>query len=421
MEKWFFKASIIFLLTFFFFFYGYAVGNLKFPPYKTVKELYNITKSLVKYGEIAPVNRIFAAPKYASREKLIINNPELMMEGYYAFLGWDDVNKRYSAWLFNHSGQHLHTWPLRYEAFDPNGPLNGSDQPHGFIVLSDGTIIVNFDQGDVMARVDSCGEPVWTKEGVYHHSLQKAEDGTIWTWLGEGSSRSQYQYLVNFDPETGATIREIGLVEDIIENMGAESAVFLIRPDYRFKRNGGPDIFHPNDIDVLYSDLSPLFPDFEAGDLLISLKKLNLIAVLDPGELVVKWWSHGPWMWQHDPDFTYDGKISVYNNNTGLGRSEIIKIDPESRKISNDLFEGEVRFYTKHMGKHQYLPNGNVLIVVPEEGRILVVSSTGQMIMEFNNLSERSVKNNVHVENGLWMPLDYFDKFPECSQGIKRE
>jgi len=120
-----------------------------------------------------------------------------------------------------------------------------------------------------------------------------------------------------------------------------------------------------------------MFPMFDAGDLLLSFRTLNLIAIVDPDDSRVIWWSHGPWIAQHDPDFTSDGRISVYNNNTGRGRSEIIKIDPMTREISNDLFHGEASFYTSSMGTHQYLLNGNVLIVVPGEGRILEVTDDG--------------------------------------------
>ena len=420
VAKCLFKASIAFILAIVIFCYGIAVHKWNLPPYNTIQEIYTAAEDLMKFGEVVPKNRLVKIPDDSSREHFVIKNYESMMEGYYIFLGWDDLNKNYSARLYNHNGEHLHTWALDYKALDSDGPLNKSDGPHGFKVLRDGSIIVNFDDGDVLARVDSCGEPVWAKQGVYHHSLQEAEDGSFWTWLGDRTSRGHYHYLVNFDPETGATIKKIGLIEDLIQNMGAESAIFLIRPDYpfeRFEKNPSSlekDLLHPNDIDVLYSDLAPMFPEFEAGDLLISFLKINLVAVLDPDDLLIKWWSHGPWMWPHDPDFLHDGKISVYNNNKDLGRSEIIKIDPQTREISNDLFYGDVRFYSASMGKHQYLPNGNVLIVVPDEGRILVVSSTGQKIMEYNNISA-TVDYNGHVANGLWVPLDYFDKFPECS------
>lgn len=421
MEKIIFKVSLAFLLAVFFFCYGLAVGKLQYPPYKTIDSIHTTVMSIIKFGEVVPQERLVQMPADSSGKIFDIHHQESMMAGYYIFLGWDDSDKRYSANLFNDKGEQLHTWTWDYNELDPDGPLNKSDVPHGFKVLRDGSIIVNFDFGDVMARIDPCGKPIWIKQGVYHHSLQEAEDGSFWTWRGDMTSKSQYQYLVNFDAETGSTIREIALIEDIIQNMGEDSAIFLVRPDYPFikfeKEPDSPDldIFHPNDIDVLYSDLAPSFPQFKAGDLLLSFLKINFVAVLDPDDLIIKWWSHGPWRWQHDPDFLPDGKISVYNNNIHFGRSEIIKIDPQTRQISNDLFQGNIRFYSATMGKHQYLPNGNVLIVVPFEGRILISSSRGQKILEYNNISQKA-GYNAHVENGLWVPSGYFDRFPDCTQ-----
>ena len=164
---------------------------------------------------------------------------------------------------------------------------------------------------------------------------------------------------------------------------------------------------------MLHSDIADRFPDFAPGDLLISLRTLHLVAVLDPNSGHVKWWSRGPWRFQHDPDFTGDGKISVYNNNTGRSRSEIIKIDPSTREVSNELLDGELSFQAGGMGTHQYLPNGNVLIVVPQEGRIIEVSETGEVVFEFNNVV--SEEFNGHVENGAWVPDDFFETLPNCS------
>jgi hypothetical protein len=295
--------------------------------------------------------------------------------------------------------------------------------PHGFAVLPDGSVIVNFDLGDVMARLDSCSEPAWTRSGVYHHSLQVANDGSYWTWRGEGTSQAQYHYLVNFDPKTGATITEIGLIEDIIKPLGPQSMLFGVRPDHDFPhfnktpvKPGQTDLFHPNDIDELSTELAPLFPDFEPGDLLLSFRIIHLVVVLDPNTRRIKWWSHGPWRFQHDPDFTSDGKISVFSNNTGAGRSEIIKMDPTSRTVSNELYDGELEFYTDTMGKHQYLPNGNLLITIPGQGRILELTENGDKVMEFNNLSTSSPKKNVRVQNGVWVPANYFDVLPDCSR-----
>ena len=51
----------------------------------------------------------------------------------------------------------------------------------------------------------------------------------------------------------------------------------------------------------------------------------------------IKWWSHGPWLIQHDPDLRSDGKISVYDNNPDRGSSQILTIDPSTREVFNDL------------------------------------------------------------------------------------
>jgi Arylsulfotransferase (ASST) len=422
IEKWLFTVSLFLVLSVVMFSYGFAVGKREIVPYETIKAFYHMARSIVKFGALVPENRIVPSPGNPSGKVFSVLKSEKMQDGYYAFLLWDQEKISYAAWLYDQKGKKLHKWLLDYKTMDPDGPSGGSVMPHGFSVLADGSILVNYDQGDVLARVDNCGSPLWIRrDGVFHHSLQQAEDGSYWTWRGLKSAYGHYQYLLNFDPTNGKTIREIGLVEDLIQTKGEESLFFCVRPDFPFQRfdnrpSKNEDIFHPNDIDVLYSDLAPLFPDFEAGDLLISLLKINLIAVFDPTDLSVRWASYGPWKHQHDPDFTRDGKISVFNNNTYLNRSEIIKIDPTTMESTNDLFRGNVDFYSDAMGKHQYLPNGNVLIVVPGEGRVVIASPSGETIMEFNNVLKNKPHYNETVLNGIWLPVDYFDTLPQCTQ-----
>lgn len=420
-----FFVSTIFIASLAIFSYGLVVSRFQIWPYAIISEIFNVSKSLVSFGKIIPHGLILEAPADASRQRFAIHRPDLATGGYYAFMGWNEHSEGYAVWLYSTEGELLHTWTWEYKSLDPDGPLNRSDMPHDMAVLHDGSIIVNFDDGDVMARLDACSQLIWTKRGVYHHSLTRAEDGNYWAWRGEGTPISQYHYMEKFDPDTGEMITEIGLVEDIINNSAIASTVFGVRPDFQFSRfeKGPPpieeekyDIFHPNDIDVLYSDLAGKFPDFRAGDLLLSFRNLHLIAVLDPDTKKLKWWSHGPWRFQHDPDFTSDGKISVYNNNSGRHRSEILKIDPLTREVRNDLFSGELNFYTEYMGKHQYLPNGNILVTVPGEGRIIEVTDKGMKVLEFNNVATEFVNHNYQVENGIWLPEDYFKQLPRCSK-----
>jgi hypothetical protein len=415
-----FFASLFFLFAGGIFVFGVAVGNYRMWPFPIMDEMYQVTKMLVKYGRVVPENLLLEPPPDAARERLVVHRPEHLNDGFYAFFGWSDELDGYAGWLYSSTQDILHTWPIDYERLDPDGPSNGSDAPHAVSVLNDGSVLVGFDKGDVLARIDPCGDPIWIREGVFHHSLDHAEDGSFWVWHGTGTAYGHYNLLENFDPITGKTLRALELVDDVIRKSSSAAMAFTVRPDYDFERydkdpeNIYGDLFHPNDIESLDTALADKFPDFKPGDLLLSFRNINLVAVIDGDTGAVKWTGYGPWSLQHDPDFTADGKISVFSNNSFRNRSEIIKIDPKTREASNDLIDGEFKFYTHSMGKHQYLPNGNILIVIPGEGRIAEVTGSGDKVLEFNNVSPISSDYNMHVQDAIWFPQDYFDRVPQC-------
>jgi hypothetical protein len=401
---------------------GFLVEHYKVWPERFLVRVQRVPVSLLKFGTVAPDNLIVSPPAGVSRERLTFHDKSRLMNGYYGLLGWDDERGTYSAWLYRADGELLHTWRLSYWTLDPDGPLNGGDAPHAFWILPDGSFMVSFDWGDVMARVDPCGRPVWTKTGTYHHSLEPADDGTFWTWRGDGSAHGHRQFMVNFDPATGNTLREIELA-DVIRKAGPPAITFGVPADFQFRDSTADDqvndIFHPNDVEPLHAALAGKFPGFAPGDLLISLREVNLVAVIDPHHLSVKWQQQGPWYHQHDPDFLSDGTISVFDNKEERDRSEIVKIDPSTRQISNELRDGGTRFYTASMGTHQYLPNGNVLVVVPDEGRVLELSPGGHRVLEFNNVFRNAPAYNAHIANGMWMPEGYFSTLPSCATGTR--
>jgi len=323
--------SLAFLTTAGIFVYGYSVGRGEVWPYSLIAQVRDAVKSYREFGSVQPKGLLVHPASDAPRKRFVVHRPDLQSKGLYVFLGWDDTSQHYTAWLFDHAGKELFSWVLDYERLDPDGPSNGSDMPQPFAVLPDASLIVGFGSGDLMVRLDACAEPLWTKRGQYHHAVTSAGDGSFWTWRGDGNQYAHYNYIENFDGETGKQITQIGLIEDVIQKLGSASYIFGFRPDYKFKRftkNPAPadDLFHPNDVDVLYADMAQKFPDFEAGDLLLSFSTQSLIVVLDPDTKLPKWWSHGPWLHQHDPDFTDDGTISVYDNNKRGRRSEILRM-----------------------------------------------------------------------------------------------
>lgn len=408
-------ASLIGLASFC---YGYYSRSHEIWPYDTIQLAKSYGKAFREFGMLGPTNRLVKA-KTQSSDLTTVFDPGRVMEGYLIVVGWDQAEGHFTAWLTDRSGNRLHRWTIDYELLDPDGPANGSDAPTGLVALPDGSLILNFDRGDALTRIDRCGRPMWVRNEIFHHEFGSAEDGSLWSWQGAGSAHSQRQTLVNFDPETGETIKSIRLIEDIIAQTGPGSLIFGVRPDYDFidmtedpKTEQEKDLFHPNDVDVLHSDLADEFPDFEAGDLLISLRNLHLVAVIDPDTRAVKWWSKGPWSYPHDPDFTKDGKISVYSNKSHIGRSEIVEIDPVSREFSNDYFYGTLNFHASWGGVHQQLPNGNALVVVPSEGRVVEVDPNGNPVVEFNNRVNETT--NGVLANAVWVPPSFFESLPRC-------
>lgn len=402
---------------------GWALERFKFWPWPVVDSVTEAAQSMVEFGDIVPSGRRMKAPAQAARVRFKIHDPARMQGGYYAIAGWDDGRRHYAAWLYDAEGRMRHTWPIVYDSIDASSPVDSDDSPHGFAVLPDGSIIANFDSGQVMARFDACGKPLWKKDGVFHHLISRAEDGSFWSWRGDDNTAyGHFQYLVNFDGETGATLREIGLIEDVLGDDPAAAILLGVRLDREFRKfDKEPDkrwiddLFHPNDVEELGPGLAPLFPMFAAGDLLISIRRMNLVAVVDGQEHHLKWWSHGPWISQHDADFTADGSISVYNNNTDRGTSEIVRMDPTTREVTQLPSAANAGWYSPFMGRHQYLPNGNVLIVAPGEGRVIERSATGELVIEFNNLPAEGSAFNDHVENGIWLPGDFFEALPSCA------
>jgi hypothetical protein len=244
--------------------YGVAVAHYKIWPFRLIQDSSYAVGSIVRAGEVVPRGRRIQPPDEAARERFTVRDPARIGDGQFVFLGSDDSTHAYSAWLYDTTGRRLHTWRIDYRALDPSGPSSGTDMPHAFQVLRDGSAIVSFDGGDVMARIDACGNPIWIREGIFHHSMTVADDGSVWVWRADGSHYAQYHYLLNFDAETGATIREIGLIEDVIQKLGSQAEVFGLRHDYPFRRvdrdpedRDSFDFFHPNDVDVLSAALAP--------------------------------------------------------------------------------------------------------------------------------------------------------------------
>jgi hypothetical protein len=141
------------------------------------------------------------------------------------------------------------------------------------------------------------------------------------------------------------------------------------------------DVMHANAVEVLTGARAAASPRFKAGQVLISLRELNALAVLDLAGRSVVWATRGPWRAQHDPHFLDNGRLLVYDNR-GAGRdSRILEYDPQTQACPWTYpGNGSPHFSSPVEGRNQRLPNGNTFIVSSRDGVLLEVNEDQEVV-----------------------------------------
>jgi Arylsulfotransferase (ASST) len=289
----------------------------------------------------------------------------------------------------------VHYWPLIED-----GPIDAEvapplrTLPHGVAMLRDGSVIYSLDGGVSLHKKDKCGRTIWALPGEYHHRVTPDEsEKTVWAFRydteGDPSDISKVVQVATAD---GAILKEFSIADIISANPQIDILELRrLHPEDIGGNDKGQvgrwmtDPVHLNDADPLPQALADKFPMFAPGDLLVSAREINLLFVLDPATLAIKWWQIGATIRQHDGDWSPDGHLSVFNNRTTRGYSEITTIDPATFATSVAVDGRSIDFYARRRGDHQRLPNGGWLIASAQQGRIIEMSPQEDIALEFYN------------------------------------
>ncbi len=322
--------------------------------------------------------------------------------------------------LIRRDGTIIAKWPVSFSKIFPdtshltNPPTTDWNiDIHGALALPDGSVVFNFEYAGLV-KLDQFGNVVWVVARETHHSVVLAEDGGFWVAGSRHHPKGSDSPFPPFEPpfrenmifkvsQNGKILSEIS-VPGIFYDNNLEALLTSNGKRFTLDRFSRIDeIVHLNKIQELSSDIASNFPMFEAGDLALSLRKYNLIMVMSPKTGKIKWWKIGPWIRQHDPEFTPDGKIIVFNNNTyrtAFGKqpnyqkslitiprvSNIIEFDP-----TNDTYKviyggnNEQRMLSVIRGKVEVTQNGGLLITEFEGGRVFETDNKGRIIWEYIN------------------------------------
>jgi hypothetical protein len=336
--------------------------------------------------------------------------------------------------LVDLSGQVVNRWPADLFGIWPHPdhifPAKNipADDFHyhtqGMWLYPDGTVVFNFaEKGTV--KLDRCGKVIWTVDRMTHHAVTPAPDGSVWIPV-KGDVRRIPDKLLFPGISRERLLSSDGWYEDRLLKVGADGhmerelsvlqALFdagLEQQLFDAAQINAMDPTHVNDIELVTATLAGKIEGVSAGDLLVSIRQMHMLAILSRGTGDIKWHHVGPWTRQHDPDITEAGTIEVFNNRywnlnrMGIEGSNLVSLDPATRE-TRVLYppSGANGFSTDIMGTHQLLANGNRLIAESMAGRVFEVDPNGQVVWEY--VAPYDETHASVIEGAIRYGRDYF-------------
>lgn len=292
----------------------------------------------------------------------------------------------HEAILLAMDGTPLHRWRTTLDAAFPGAPRSSdAGSFRRAALLADGSLLALV-QGTGLVRLDAHSRVVWLRAEPLFNDLwvSPAEDRIL--VLGKRAVRRD-------ELRPGATI-----LEDEVVTLDAAGAV-VARASIlaAFARSPFAGLLHPlgESADVLHSNtIEPLAGagtaatgPLAAGNLLVSLREIDTVALLDPAAERVLWAQRGPFRRQHEPSLLPDGRLLLFDNRGGSGEtSRIVAVDLASGGVEM-LFGGfpDRPFASQQAGVCRRLGNGNLLVVSSEQGVAWELTPAGEVAWEFRS------------------------------------
>jgi hypothetical protein len=392
-------------------FWVFLVGGVfasnELQPYQMFEDGYRAAKILVKERlQTRPtvlIERRYGGDGVTRHDPARAHAGLTLMEGWFA--------RGAELRLVDMAGGVVHRWPADFfkiwpdpqhvfpETNIPVGRFNYHTQ--GIWLFPDGSVVINFAEVGTV-KMDRCGAVQWTIDRMTHHSITPNPDGTFWI-PAKGDVRGLPDSLLLPGVSREELIDSHGWYEDRLLLVGADGRIAREISVLQALFDGGIerelldvslfsslDPTHVNDIEVVTPTLARRIDGIEAGDLLISIRQMHMLAILDEKTGRLKWRHIGPWVRQHDPDITDQGTIEVFDNGTMelvLDRtpgSSLVSLDPATgRTRTLHPLPGQDSFHTEIMGTHQLLANGNRLITESLAGRVFEIDEQGNVVWEY--------------------------------------
>jgi hypothetical protein len=348
----------------------------------------------------------------------LIDKPGATFDGFtlYAREKFDDpAGLATQAYLINMDREQVYRWAVPFSKIWPAPPhIVGPVRDSGVSIFAchlepNGDLLVIFHgegraaAGFGLAKLDKDSNILWKYAAATHHDVDVGEDGTIYAiahemvdFLPPGlefvRTPCLIDYVLQLSPNGKELRKPISILEAFRDSRYAALLAAAGRPVQRQLPQGlnlprfldnirTADILHTNSVKVLRREQASQFPGLKAGQLLLSIRQLDALAVLDPESRAIVWAARGPWRAQHDAQFLANGHLLIFDNLGAPQGSRVLEYDPRTQAIPWSYPDTGINaFFSGGRGMAQRLPNGNTLIVSSWDGDIFEVSSGGEVV-----------------------------------------
>lgn len=357
-------------------------------------------KHLLLDRTVAPFEALAVGDNPPAPRPFVRNTAQSFVDpGYELLTAYSDAARRPVIHLIRLSdGRVLHEYRPDIMAADARSTFTSAltdlkrDRPtdHDLMMhpmlMPDGGLVIH--DSTPLARFDACGRVEWMIDGIFHHSVERAADGSLYAVY-----RYPRQVMKDVGPmfsdeaiahvSTDGHLLKLTRIADILDDNGLGS-LWRSHPYV-------DDPFHINEVRPVPTS----GPYWQAGDLLISARNLSLVMLYRPSTGRILWHQVGPWSMEHDVEIVDDHRISIFDNHWRFAAPDG-KVDGSNQVAVYDFANGRVtypyaaamRHYaiaTHQQGRQHIMPNGDLVVEDSEGGRLMRFAPDGTLRWEYFN------------------------------------
>lgn len=403
--------------------YGFLASQFRLFPYEILRDAKSAWLAITNSDEAEEHNglvsyRQHAIEPTALKHKHGYDANYILVSGGLGGTSHDSTTQPWQAvaTIIDRDGQIAHAWKCDRRLWDELEKVTrvpGISGPIGVASVElarNGDLLANFHGLNTfpfavgMARFNASSELLWRKELLTHHSFTVNEASIVTPALevlaapvrvGETaavieseSGRVYHDLVVTLDSD-GNELNRISIKDALFESgwtghLIRENAAKVV----------SEDPLHLNDVRVITNEAAVELPGIEPGDLLISLRNVNLVGILSPQSRRFKWISSGATVGQHSPRVYKKGVLVLDNlgGNRSLGGTRLVHIDFHSGLPTTIFPRQNVDMpdlcRTANSGNLEISQDQRfALLTVSHEGAIWEIDlETGEVVWEFINV-----------------------------------